>query len=67
MCRRYIRGLLLVIGSALVLFATLPILAFVHFEESLQTELMASKLVLLPVGAICLAGAAMLGTHEVRH
>jgi predicted permease len=67
MCRRYIRWILLVIGSALVLFAALPVLAFLHFGEYLQTELMASKLILLPVGAICLIGFAILGRHEVRH
>jgi hypothetical protein len=49
-----------------MLFATLPILAFVHFGELLQTELMVSKLALLPVGAICLAGAAILSRDGVR-
>jgi hypothetical protein len=67
MCRRCISGLLLGIGSVMVFFAVFPILVFVHFGEPLQTELMASKLLLLPVGAICLAGAVTLGTHKVRH
>jgi hypothetical protein len=67
MCRRCISGLLLGIGSVLVFFAVFPVLVFVHFGEPLQTGLMASKLLLLPVGALCLAGAAMLGNHEVRH
>jgi hypothetical protein len=67
MCRRCIRGLLLVMGSAMVLFAVIPFMAFIHLGEPLQTELIASKLLLLPVGAICLAGAATLGTHHLRH
>jgi hypothetical protein len=67
MCRRWIRGLLLAIGSAMVFFGAFPVLAFVHFEDSLQTELIASKLLLLPVGAVCLVGAAMLRRDGVRH
>ena len=67
MCRRSISRLLLVIGSAMVLFVVVPFMAFIHLGEPLQTELIASKLVLLPVGAICLAGAATLGTHHLRH
>lgn len=67
MCRRFIRVLLLMIGSALVAFAALPILAFVHFKEPLQTELMASKLLLLPVGAICFVGAAVMSRNGVQH
>jgi hypothetical protein len=67
MCRRWMRVLLMVIGSALVFLAATPFLAFVHFEESLRTELMASKLLLLPVGAIFLAVAAFLSRDGVRH
>lgn len=67
MCRRFIRALLVVLGSAMVLFAALPVLAFVHFEEPLQTDLMAAKLLLLPVGAVCFAVAAVLSSDGVRH
>jgi hypothetical protein len=67
MCRRCIRGLLLAIGSVFVFFGAFPVLAFFHFEDSLQTELIASKLLLLPVGAICLAVAAMMRRDGVRH
>jgi hypothetical protein len=67
MCRRIIRALLVVMGAAMVLFAALPILAFVHFAEPLQTELMASKLLLLPVGALCFVVAAVLSRDGVRH
>ena len=67
MCRRCIRVLLLVIGSVLIFFAAFPVMAFLHFEDSLQTELIASKLLLMPFGAFCLAGAAMLSRDSVRH
>ena len=67
MCRRVIRALLLVIGSAVVLFAALPVLAFVHFKEPLQTELMASKLLLPPVGALCFVGVALLSRDGVQN
>ena len=60
MCRRCIRVLLLVTGCALLIFAVFPVLAFVHVGEPWQTALVASKLVMLPVGAICLLGAARL-------
>jgi len=65
MCRRYIRMLLLVLGSAMMFFAVFPVMAFVHFEDSLEITLIASKLLLLPLGAMCLAGAAMLGKKAV--
>jgi len=67
MCRRCIRMLLLVIGCVLVFFAAFPVMAFIHFEDSLQTALIASKLLLMPIGALCLAGAAMLSKDRVRH
>jgi hypothetical protein len=65
MCRRCIRMLLLVMGCALLFFAVFPVLAFVQVGEPLQTALVASKLVMLPVGAICLLGAANLRTAEI--
>ncbi len=60
MCRRCFRMLLLVIGSVLLFVAAFPVLAFVQIEEPWQTGLTAAKLVMLPVGAICLLGAAAL-------
>jgi hypothetical protein len=47
----------------MVFFAAFPVMAFLHFEDSLQTTLIASKLALLPMGAFCLAGAAMLSRN----
>ncbi len=67
MCRRYIRVLLLVTGCAMVFFAVFPVLAFVQLDEPWQTALVASKLLMLPVGAICLLGAAnMHAVHTPR-
>jgi hypothetical protein len=67
MCRRCIRVLLLVTGCALLFFAVFPVLAFVSLGEPWQTALIASKLVMLPVGAICLLGAAKIQTaHSPR-
>ena len=67
MYRRCMRGFLLVAGWVLVLLAALPILAFVHFDDALQMRLMLSKLLLMPVGAACLALAAILNGDRVRH
>jgi len=60
MCRRCIRVLLLVTGCALLFVAVFPVLALVQVGEPWQTALVALKLVMLPVGAICLLGAAKL-------
>ena len=49
----------------MMFFAVFPVMAFVHFEDSLEITLIASKLLLLPLGAMCLAGAAMLGKKAV--
>lgn len=58
MCCRCFRIVLVVLGSALLFVSVFPILAFVHVGEPLETGLMAAKLVMLPVGAVCLLGAA---------
>jgi hypothetical protein len=65
MCRRCIRVLLLVTGCGLLFFAVFPVLAFVQVGEPWQTALVASKLVMLPVGAICLLGAAKIQTAQL--
>jgi hypothetical protein len=60
MCRSCFRVLLLVMGCVLLFASVFPVLAFLHFGEPLQTAFMASKLVMLPVGAICLIVAEKL-------
>ncbi len=58
MCRRCLRVMLLVMGGVLLSAGGLPVMTFFHLGEPLQTVLVASKLVMLPLGAICLMGAA---------
>ena len=58
MGRRVIRRLLLVVGDGLLIAAVLPVLALVLFPESWRTGLMASTLLSLPAGAMCLLAAA---------
>jgi hypothetical protein len=59
--------LLLVTGCLLLFSAVFPVLAFVQFGEPWQTAFMASTLLMLPVGAICLVGAAKIETPRLRH
>lgn len=67
MCRRCIRMSLLVIGCALLLLAVSPLLAFLDLGDLWQTAIMASKLIMLPLGALCLIGAAALDTARMPH
>ena len=67
MCRRCLRSFLLIVGCVLLFFAAFPVLAFVHFDGMLETELMASKLLMLPVGALCLLAGALLTDKKLRH
>jgi len=67
MCRRCLKGFLLIVGAAMMFFAAFPVLAFFHFEGMLETELMALKLLMLPVGALCLLAAALLSRGKIRH
>jgi hypothetical protein len=67
MCRRCIRMLLLVTGCVLLFFAVFPVLAFVQVGEPWGTAFMASKLLMLPIGAICLLGAAKIDTSRLPH
>ncbi len=66
MGRRVIRRLLLVVGDGLLIAAVLPVLALVLFPESWRTGLMASTLLSLPAGAMCLLAAAGLKTGYSR-
>lgn len=67
MCRRCIRMFLLVVGVVLLFVAVFPVMAFVELGEPMQTAFVALKLVMLPVGAICLLGAAGLQAKLRRH
>ena len=59
-CGRYLRIMLQVAGVLLLFAGGFPVMVFLHFEEPLQTALIASKLVMLPVGAMCLLAATQM-------
>jgi TRAP-type C4-dicarboxylate transport system permease small subunit len=59
--------LLLVTGCLLLFLAVFPVLGFVQVGDAWETAFMASKLLMLPVGAICLLGAAMIETSHLPH
>jgi hypothetical protein len=52
------------VGLLLLFAGGFPVMVFFHFEEPLQTALVASKLVMLPVGAMCLLVATQM---RVKH
>jgi hypothetical protein len=58
MCRRSLRMLLLAVGCLLLSASVFPVFVFLHMGEPLQTALVGSKLLMLPVGAVCLLGAS---------
>jgi hypothetical protein len=66
MCRRCIRILLLVMGCVLLFSAVVPVLGLVQLGEPWQTAFMASTLLILPAGALCLIGAAKIETSHLR-
>ena len=51
----------------MMFIAAFPVLAFVNIEEPLRTAIMASKLLLLPLGAVCLLGAIVMNAHHKAH
>jgi hypothetical protein len=54
-------------GCVLLFSAVVPVLGLVQLGEPWQTAFMASTLLILPVGAICLVGAAKIETPHLRH
>lgn len=57
---------LIVIGFALVAAAIFPVFSMLPISEGLQTGLVAAKFLMLPLGAFCLAGAAVLAARLNR-
>lgn len=58
---RCLHGLLLVLGCALLVAALFPVFGLLRLDETWRPAFMAAKLlVMLPVGALCLFGAASL-------
>jgi len=66
MLNRCVRGLLLVVGIALLVVGFLPVFAVVPVPEGWSTLLIASKLIMLPIGALCLMGAVGLRARYGR-
>jgi hypothetical protein len=63
---RCMECLLIVVGVACVVAAIFPVFAILPLSEGLQTGLVAAKFLMLPVGAFCLAGAAVLSAKAAR-
>jgi hypothetical protein len=60
------RWMLTIVGAALLLMAALPWVTMFRLSEPYATEWISAKLLMLPVGAICLLGATALSSR-VRH
>ena len=67
MWSRCVSLLFVVLGCGLLFTAIFPIFVYIRFEEPWQTALVASKLIMLPAGAICLFAAAALTSRRLRH
>jgi len=63
---RCVWGLLLAVGIVLLAVGFLPVFAVVPVPEGWSTLLIASKLIMLPVGALCLMGAVGLRARHGR-
>lgn len=66
MCRRCFRMVLLVVGGVLMFLSVFPVTSVVSIAEPWETAFMGAKLLMLPVGACCLLGAAGLEAR-LRH
>jgi hypothetical protein len=66
MGRRCAWLLLVMVGCVLLFVSVFPVFAYIRFQEPWQTALVASKLIMLPVGAFCLLGAAALKLRKAR-
>lgn len=60
------RWMLTLLGAALMLAALLPFAALLRVPEPYLTAWVSAKLLMLPVGAMCLWGAAALASKGRR-
>ena len=67
MLTRCARGLLVLLGVVLLVVAILPLASILPIPEQYETAFVSSKLLMLPVGALCLAAAAGLSAKLKRH
>jgi hypothetical protein len=63
---RCLQWVLIVAGVGLLLATFLPVFVMLPISEGLQTGLVAAKLLMLPAGVFCLAGAAALSVRAHR-
>ena len=63
MLTRCARGVLVLVGVVLLLLALVPIAGLLPIPEQYETAFVSSKLLMLPVGALCLAAAAGLSAR----
>ena len=66
MCARCLQVLLVLVGVALLTMALLPVAGVLGIPEAYLRAFMSAKLLMLPVGAFCLGGAAALQTKLSR-
>lgn len=67
MVTRCVRGVLVLLGVSLLVVAVLPLAAVLPIPEQYQTAFVSSKLLMLPVGALCPAAAAGLSAKVKGH
>lgn len=60
MCARCLQIVLVVLGVSLLAAALLPVAAILRIPEEYEMAFISAKLLMLPVGAFCLGGAAAL-------
>jgi hypothetical protein len=60
------RCLLIVVGVLLLTASIFPVFVMLPMSDGLRTGLVLAKLLMLPVGAFCLAGAAALSSRARR-
>ena len=61
-----LRMSLLVLGCGLVFVAGFPLLLLWHTHADWETTFMGAKLLMLPVGALCLIAAAQMSARHGR-
>lgn len=66
MVRESLRWILILLGAVLILAVAVPWVPLFHVPEPYATEWVSAKLLMLPVGALCLGAAALLAVRTRR-
>ncbi len=61
-----VRWVLLVVGIVLLVAALLPVSSILPIPDEYQTAFISAKLLMLPIGACCVGGAAALSARSSR-